>query len=141
MNRASFLFIIFLFLFSCGDNQPNEIEKKVTPLTYENLKNHFVVPKVPDEITFAGENISFKDLDLRERMDNELVINNFWHSNTILMMKRSNRWLPVMKEIFKNEEVPEDLVYIAVIESGLMNVTSPKGAKGFWQFMKATGRE
>jgi hypothetical protein len=74
-------------------------------------------------------------------MDKELVINNFWHSNTILMMKRSNRWLPIMKDIFKNEQVPEDLVYIAVIESGLKNVTSPRGAKGFWQFMEATAKE
>jgi len=135
------LLLCFLFLISsCNDNNIKE-DKKVIPLTQEDIKNHFVIPQVPDEIIFAGERISFKDIDLRERMDNELVINNFWHSNTILMMKRSNRWLPIMKEIFKNEEVPEDLVYIAVIESGLMNVTSPKGAKGFWQFMEATGRE
>src|SRR5690554_5376542 len=142
MSKVLFLFVGVLFLFSCENHQQNKVEKKDALFTYEeNIKNRFVVPKVPDEITFAGETISFKDLDLRERMDKELVINNFWHSNTILMMKRSNRWLPLMKEIFREEQVPEDLVYIAVIESGLMNVTSPRGAKGFWQFMEATGKE
>src|SRR5690554_1683608 len=137
-----FAFLAFLVLLSsCGESEANTVSKNVISLTKENIENHFVLPKVPKEMLFAGELISFKDVDLKERMDNELVINNFWHSNTILMMKRSNRWLPLIKEIFKDEKVPEDLVYIAVIESGLENVTSPRGAKGFWQFMEATGKE
>lgn len=130
-----------VLLSSCGEGEARQVDKNAIPLTKESIKNHFVIPVVPEEIMFAGERISFKDVDLKERMDNELVINNFWHSNTILMMKRSNRWLPLIKEIFQDEQVPEDLVYIAVIESGLMNVTSPSGAKGFWQFMPATGKE
>ncbi|HLW29855.1 MAG TPA: lytic transglycosylase domain-containing protein [Brumimicrobium sp.] len=141
MNKVILLFSFLLFLFSCSDHNINKEEEKELSITQESLKNHFVVPTVPDQMNFAGEVVSFKDVDLRERMDNELVINNFWHSNTILMMKRSNRWLPVMKDIFTSEGVPIDLVYIAVIESGLMNVTSPRGAKGFWQFMEATGKE
>lgn len=103
--------------------------------------NHFVVPKVPKELNFAGEKISLQDLDLKERIDYELIVNNFWHSNTILIMKRANRWFPLIKSIFKEQDLPEDLIYIAVIESGLMNVTSPVGAKGFWQIMENTGEE
>lgn len=140
MRKGLVLFIpLVLALISCE----REVEKpqEVQELTAAAIENHFVVPEVPKEIIFAGDTISFNDLDLKERMDNELVINNFWHSNTIMMMKRSNRWLPVMKTIFKDENVPEDLVYIAVIESGLQNVTSPRGAKGFWQFMERTGDE
>ena len=133
---------LFLILSSCNQKAEKSQEKpKEEELTVASVENHFVVPEVPDEINFAGEIVSFKDLDLRERMDNELVINNFWHSSTIMIMKRSNRWLPLMKRIFKEENVPEDLVYISVIESGLQNVTSSRGAKGFWQFMEATGKE
>ncbi len=131
--------LIILSLPSCKDEPKTSVNK--TEFTKESIENHFVVPEVPEEMTFVGEKILFKDLDLKERLDNELVINNFWHSNTIMMMKRSNRWLPIMKEIFKDEQVPEDLVYISVIESGLQNVTSPRGAKGFWQFMERTGEE
>lgn len=131
--------LMFLTLLSCEDKiDSSDIKPEFTK---ELIENHFVVPEVPAEMMFAEEKISFKDLDLKERMDNELVINNFWHSNTIMMMKRSNRWLPVMKEIFKAENVPADLVYIAIIESGLQNVTSPRGAKGFWQFMEPTAKE
>ena len=36
---------------------------------------------------------------------------------------------------------PDDFKYLALIESGLQNVTSPAGAKGFWQIMKSTGKE
>ncbi len=141
MYKAFIIPSLIILFSACAEKDEVQKVNNTIPLTKENIENHFVVPEVPKEMIFAGEHISFKDIDLRERLDNELVINNFWHSNTILMMKRSNRWLPLMKEIFKAEGVPEDLVYISVIESSLMNVTSPRGAKGFWQFMEATGKE
>ena len=141
MYKVLTISFFMLLLSSCGEGEEKHVNENVIPFTKESIESHFVIPTIPKEMMFAGELISFKDVDLKERMDNELVINNFWHSNTILMMKRSNRWLPLIKEIFKAEEVPEDLVYIAVIESGLMNVTSPSGAKGFWQFMEPTAKE
>ncbi|RFC55521.1 lytic transglycosylase domain-containing protein [Brumimicrobium aurantiacum] len=141
MKRTFLAFITLSFLLAACENEPVDVAKEPIKLTKENVENHFVLPKIPEQMTFAGQVISFKDLDLKERLDNELVVNNFWHSNTIMMMKRSSRWLPMMKRIFKEEGVPEDLVYISVIESGLKNVTSPRGAKGFWQFMEPTAKE
>ena len=41
--------------------------------------------------------------------------------------------------ILKEEGVPRDMKYLCVIESSLTNATSPAGAQGYWQFMKATG--
>jgi hypothetical protein len=139
-NTLHVLVFSVIMLSACSENRLVNSEETVQNDTSLN-KNIFVVPEVPDSIEFADEWINLNDLDLKERFDRELIVNNFWHSNTIMMMKRSNRWLPVMREIFRNEEVPEDLVYIAVIESGLKNVTSPRGAKGFWQFMKPTAKE
>src|SRR5690554_2277886 len=111
MMYKAFIIPSLIILFSaCAEKDEVQKVNNTIPLTKENIENHFVVPEVPKEMIFAGEHISFKDIDLRERLDNELVINNFWHSYTILMMKRSNRWLPLMKEIFKAEGVPEDLV-------------------------------
>lgn len=144
MIRILFLFTLLLLL-SCSQNENNALDiiagksipKQVDPTT----GNHFVVPQVPAEINFAGEVVNLEDLDLKERMDYELVVNNFWHTSTILSLKRANRWLPMMKEILKKEKLPEDLIYIAIIESNLTNVVSPAGAKGFWQFMEATGKE
>ena len=59
----------------------------------------------------------------------------------LLMIKRANKWFPIIESILKEEGIPEDFKYLAVIESGLENVRSPKGAKGFWQLMPGTAKE
>jgi len=59
----------------------------------------------------------------------------------MLLLKRSNKWFPTIESVLKEEGVPQDFKFLAVIESGLENVRSPKGAKGFWQLMPATAKE
>ncbi len=57
-------------------------------------------------------------------------------------LDRSARYVPLMKKIFREYNLPEDLVYVAMIESGFnFHAVSPKKAVGIWQFMKATARE
>ncbi len=94
---------------------------------------------MPDDLTFCEEPVPMGKIDVRERMDRELLVNTYWQSNSVLAHKRAHRWFPVMEPILKREGVPDDLKYIALIESGLTNVVSPMGATGFWQFMKETG--
>lgn len=144
--KYAFLFLVFIsfLLPSCSDNSlkdGDEVEDKKMALTNSESRNVFVVPVVPDSVEFAGEWISLIDSDLKERFDRELIVNNFWHSNTILYLKRANRWFPVMSKILKEEGIPQDMLYLAVIESGLTQATSPSGARGFWQFMESTARE
>lgn len=57
------------------------------------------------------------------------------------MLKRSDKWFPVITPILADEGIPEDFKYLALIESGLQNIVSPAGAAGPWQIMKTTGRE
>lgn len=96
---------------------------------------------IAEAYSFAGETVTLDEQDLRERMDKELLVNTYWQSNMMLMIKRSNKYFPTIERILKEEGVPDDFKYLAVIESGLENVISPAGAKGFWQIMKTTGRE
>jgi len=96
---------------------------------------------IDEAYSFAGETVTLDEHDLRERMDKELLVNTYWQSNMMLMIKRSNKYFPTIERILKEEGVPDDFKYLAVIESGLENVNSPVGAKGFWQIMKTTGRE
>jgi len=96
---------------------------------------------IDEAYSFAGETVTLDEHDLRERMDKELLVNTYWQSNMMLMIKRSNKYFPTIERILKEEGVPDDFKYLAVIESGLENVNSPAGAKGFWQIMKTTGRE
>ncbi len=96
---------------------------------------------LPENVNFAGEKVPMEVPDVRERLDRELHINTYWHNNTIFLMKRANRWFPQIEKILKENNVPDDFKYLAVIEGGLQNVVSPAGATGFWQFMKPASKD
>lgn len=98
-------------------------------------------PVVPDKINFAGQEIDLKRYDHRERMDRELMSFTYMHSTTMLIIKRANRYFPVIEPILKKNGIPDDFKYLAVIESSLNPFAkSPAGASGLWQFMPATGK-
>jgi len=88
----------------------------------------------------AGEALPMSNFDAVERLDRELLVNSYWHSSTVLNIKNSRRYFPIMEPILLEEGVPEDFKYVSVIESSLRNVTSPAGAKGIWQFMKTSAK-
>lgn len=101
-----------------------------------------VVPEVPAEVRFANEVIKLYRADLRERMDREITAFTYSHQLTLLMIKRANRYFPIVEPILKECGVPDDLKYLMVIESNLSpTAKSPAGAAGMWQFMQTTGRE
>ena len=96
---------------------------------------------IPNHMTFAGEQVPLEDADVRERLDREIHVNTYWHSNMLLMIKKANRFFPEIELLLKKYKLPDDFKYLAVAESGLDNVKSHAGASGFWQFMKGTGKE
>lgn len=96
---------------------------------------------VPRQMTFAGEAVPLDIPDVYERLDKELQINTYFHSNTLFLIKRANRWLPQIEEILEENGVPDDFKYLPLIESNLLNDISPKNAVGYWQILKAAGKE
>src|SRR5690606_30589028 len=68
-------------------------------------------------------------------------INTYFHSNTIFLIKRANRWLPQIQEILRKHDIPDDFKYLPLIESSLLNAISPKDAVGYWQILEGSGRE
>ena len=96
---------------------------------------------IPEDLNFAGEAVPLDDPEIMERVDREFLVNTYWQSNALLLMKRANKYFPIIEPILAKNGIPEDFKYLAVAESGLQNVVSPAGATGFWQIMKATGRE
>ena len=110
---------------------------------HDSLENDYNVYalKIPKVLDFSGEELPVYTPDIRERMDRELLVNTYWQSNGLLLFKRSHRYFPVIEPILKSYGIPDDFKYLALIESGLQNVTSTAGAKGFWQIMEATGKE
>lgn len=96
--------------------------------------------KLPSTLDFAGEQVPLDLSDVKESLDREMLVNSYWQSQTILFLKRSERWFPTIDSILIAEGVPTDFKYLALIESGLDHVVSPAGATGYWQFMKTTAK-
>ncbi|MFI5164670.1 MAG: lytic transglycosylase domain-containing protein [Bacteroidia bacterium] len=96
---------------------------------------------IPKDLQFANEKVPVYDFTVTESMERELLVNTYFHSQTILMHKRANRWLPFIAAILQKNGVPDDFKYIALIESNLSNTVSPKGATGFWQFLDGSGKQ
>jgi len=153
MNSA-YKFIILLsivilsdFFIKATQQEPN-IQNATTKTVVKseinkNVSDNYEIKAVtmPAYLEFAGEQVPLDIQDVYERMDRELHVNTYWQSNTLIYAKRANKYFPIIEKILVENGIPNDFKYLALIESGLMNVTSPAGAKGFWQIMKATGRE
>ena len=133
---VSIIFISIMMNSSLLQENIDEVPDKINKSNYDVFSID-----LPRSIEFSGEKIFLNENDLKERLDRELLVNVYWQSNMFLMIKRSNKYFPIIEKILKEEGVPNDFKYLAVIESGLQNVRSPKGAKGIWQIMYNTGRE
>ncbi len=129
------------------DESPHSsvIPKVITNTSQSEIQQNVIPPtlgvEMPESVNFAGEEAPLEIFYVREYLDRELTVNTYFHSSTIMLFKRANRWFPVIEPILKEYNIPNDFKYLALIESGLENVTSPAGAKGYWQFLKKTARE
>jgi membrane-bound lytic murein transglycosylase D len=127
--------IIRLFSFYTGINSDDKQYEKY-------FQDHYRIYSVniPHDLNFAGEPVPLEDFEVRERIDREFLVNTYFQSQTVLLAKRSNRWLPIIARILKKNGIPDDFKFLAVAESGFMHNTSPKGAAGFWQFIPSTAQ-
>lgn len=132
------LAIVGLFLLGASENKTSGAElpaKKDQPYQIKSIS-------IPRSASFAGEKVPLDRVDIRERLDRELLSNAYFHSNTILLIKRANLYFDEIERILKEENIPEDFKYLSLIESSLDPLAhSPAGAVGFWQFLKTTGKE
>lgn len=144
---VAILFAISFHLFSSEEKPATEYDEVIIqPSSGGEMK--FLIPEarvrifeIPEKITFSGEAVPLELPDVRERLEREIYVNAYWQSNMILLMKRAAKFLPIIDEILLKNGIPEDFKYLAMVESGLLNVASPAGARGFWQFMPATAKE
>ena len=144
LGLITIIMVSSLLIFATKSNNENE-EKTVKTATDsdKNTSETYQIRalKIPSNLNFAGEKIPLEKADIIERIDRELLVNTYWQSNGLLLIKRANKYFPIIEPILAKNGVPDDFKYLAVIESGLQDVTSPAGAKGFWQIMPATAKE
>jgi hypothetical protein len=140
-----FIFIIALVAFAAfeGFYYSRNMQKSASDSDYQKAFQHsnkIFSLVLPDKAEFAGEEAPLGLYYVREGLDRELMVNTYWHSSTLLMLKKSNRYFHIIIPILKKNNIPEDFKYLALIESGLSNVQSQAGAAGFWQFIPATAK-
>lgn len=101
---------------------------------------NFRLPKGPTYI--CGEYVPTEIPDVRERLDREFIVNVYDRAQVIMWIKRSGRYFPLIQKLLAEEEMPDDLKYVAIIESNLkVHAYSSAGAAGVWQFIRPTGRK
>lgn len=132
-------FAAFLFSTLSYYSIPNKEDQDFKQQFNKNYRVYAL--DLPGSLEFLGEQVPLNRNDVYESLDREMLVNTYWQSQTLLFFKRSRKWFPRIEEMLKKEGIPEDFKYLALIESGLMDVVSPSGAVGFWQIMKATGKE
>ncbi|TAL62037.1 MAG: hypothetical protein EPN85_03485 [Bacteroidetes bacterium] len=133
---ALLLVPVEIFIFSTAASPEDDLYWK----SFLANNKIYAVP-IPKNLQFANEKVPVYDFTVMESMERELLVNTYFHSQTILMHKRANRWLPMIEQILKKNGVPDDFKYIALIESNLSNAISPKGATGFWQFVGSAAKQ
>ena len=139
-------FVISTLIFAIQNNDDSEggdaqdvVENDVEKSVSDGYRISTI--EIPEDLNFAGEVVPQDDPEIMERVDREFLVNTYWQSNALLLMKRANKYFPIIEPILAKNGIPDDFKYLAVAESALTNVVSHAGATGFWQIMKGTGKE
>lgn len=131
---AKVIIVYFLILGSSTSEEPQIIRMEV-PVAFKAVK-------IPDSVTFAEETVPIERFDTRESLDRELLVNSYFHSQTLRLIKLAPRYFSIIEPILEEKGVPDDFKYLAVAESGLNpRAVSPAHAVGLWQFLATTAKE
>jgi peptidoglycan lytic transglycosylase D len=122
-------------------------EHPVEPAMVDELKNIDTFP-APDQETKHDVEQELKSVqyDIPVEVNDSVlsfirIFQNSRRKEFVGGLVRSGMYLPLMKQIFREEGLPEDLVYTALIESSFKsNAYSRARAKGYWQFISGTAK-
>ncbi len=127
--------VFLLFLSAVNPNEPSSEKKEGTKIANVDVK-------IPKELYFAGEKVPLQYFDVRESLEREMISMQYFHSQSIYLLKRVNRYFVVIEPLLKKYGIPDDFKYLAVAESVLDDrAMSPVKAMGVWQLMKGTAQD
>lgn len=151
MRLTLILLLIFsMLIFACQPKAKPELptardNKKTAPVFTIETKvpsQRITSLSIPETLSFAREVVPIERPDVREALEHELTVNTFRHSSTLSLIKKIERWRPLVSEILEKSHIPQDFIYLAVIESEFdNNAKSPAGAVGMWQIMEETAKD
>lgn len=128
-------FCVLYVFFKCFILSPTEND-----LSYANTNFYVLDLSIPPNLDFCGEKIPANNYEIKDDLKKEFFSSAYWKTNSQVLFRKAQKWFPYIEPILKQEGVPDDFKYLAVIESHLSNVTSPAGASGFWQLVPSSAR-
>jgi membrane-bound lytic murein transglycosylase D len=136
--KRTFLILILIMLTGMGKAAAQDAAVQ-SPFTWPSLMSSV---KITESIDFCGEPVPLDNREVRERLEKELLLTIWDRPQVVLWIKRTTRYLPIIEKMLRENEMPDDLKYVAIAESALRpHAGSSKGAIGFWQFLESTGQK
>lgn len=134
-GRAVWLFLVFMWFLPW----PNACGEQPEGAHFPSMVSFL---RLTSPLEFCNERVPINRPDVRERFEKEMLLTLWNRPQVILWLKRSHRYLPSIEKMLKKNHMPDDLKYVAIVESALRpHAASKKGAIGFWQFTVDTGRK
>jgi membrane-bound lytic murein transglycosylase D len=139
-KKLKLLLVGFILLFS-GYIFYKNITYGITFSPDSELRYQRFIKKLPQDLTFAGEVVHFKNKESYKHFYRELISRTSNGAYSRQSLRNAGIWFPVIEKILKEYKLPDDLKYVALAESNLTNCRSPMGAAGFWQFTSVAALE
>lgn len=137
------LIVLFGVVLSSYRREPSGENAPATePQRRKEAFQQVMPPPIPQKLFFAGEEVPLENFDVIESLDRELIVNSYFHSQTIRFIKLSPRYFSIIEPILKKNNIPDDFKYLALAESGFdPRAVSPAGAVGIWQLLAGTAKD
>ncbi len=130
-----FLALLVSALFAFKETDSNKNSDNALP----SNANKWYAPALPEQLSFAGEEVPLHRWDVKEKFDKEYLKNYYDQGNILYLLKLAERNFPIISERLKANGVPDDFKYVCVAESNMQGwAVSKAGAVGYWQFMSGT---
>ena len=115
--------------------------KTVTPVAYvvPTLVTNIKITETANDYSFANETLPVSATVYR-KLQQSLKKHNYKNIQSNKLHAKALKLFPIIEPILKAYGIPDDFKYLPLVESGLHEGTSPKGAAGLWQFMPGTAR-
>src|SRR6476646_1487280 len=105
---------IFLSISPMKANEDAEVSSYPNEKIRSPFDNKIYAVKIPDKMDFAGEQVPLKDEDVRQSLDRELLINTYWHSQTLYILKQYPQIISLIEPVLQQYGVPKDFEYLCV---------------------------
>lgn len=104
--------------------------------------NAYLAPRTEPKkgYNFADESVPVANKKANRKMQISLWRHSFARVQSDVLQEKATKLFPIIEPILLAYGIPEDFKYMPLVESGLQGGTSPKGARGIWQFMPQTAR-